>query len=280
MRRDPTTRYALAALDMDGTLLSSDHELTPFTRNVLVRAADAGKVIALCTGRCLSELWDTLHRAPGVGYAIAENGGCLYDVKAGRVLRQATLPEDAVRTALTLAGEYDVCVQCFIEGQSWMQYQGEEALAHFHIADYLPVFDGGSKYDMNVIARALDHGRLEKINLFFADPVRKEEYCGRIAGLGLTVVGSLGFGCELSPPGVDKGSGLQQLCGLLGIPIEESIGVGDGGNDLTLVSAAGLGVAMGNAEDGVKAAADVLTGDCDHDGAALAVLRYMLGEDV
>lgn len=279
MTHEPTTRYALAALDMDGTLLNSDHLLTPFTRNALDRAAAAGKVIALCTGRCLSELWQTFREAPGIGYAIGENGGCLYDVKAGRVLYQAIIPEDAARAALEMAGEYDLCAQCFIAGQSWLQYRGEAALAPYHVAEYVPVFDGGSKYDENVVQRALEHGRVEKINLYFADPAQKADFCRRVDGLGLNVVGSLGYGCELSPAGADKAEGLKRLCGLLGIPVADALAVGDGGNDLGLVRAAGLGVAMGNAADEVKAVADVLTDDCDHDGAARAVLRYMLGED-
>jgi hydroxymethylpyrimidine pyrophosphatase-like HAD family hydrolase len=55
--------------------------------------------------------------------------------------------------------------------------------------------------------------------------------------------------------------------------------VGDGNNDIGLMTAAGFSVAMGNAVEAVKALADATTGDCDHDGAARAVLKYMLGED-
>jgi len=280
MRHDPTTRYILAALDMDGTLLNSGHLLTPFTRAALERASVAGKVIALCTGRCLSELWQTFREVPGIGYAIGENGGCLYDVKAARVLRQEVIPADAARAALTLAGQYDLCAQCFIDGQSWLQYRGERALAPYHVAEYVPVFDGGSKYDEDIVTRALAHGRVEKINLYFADPGQKADFYRRIAGLGLTVADSLGYGCELSPAGVDKAEGLRRLCALLGIPMEDALAVGDGGNDIELVRAAGLGVAMGNASGEVQAAADALTDDLDHDGAARAVLRYMLGENI
>ena len=88
--------YDLAALDMDGTLLNSAHEITSFTRDALNRVDAAGKVIALCTGRCLSELRDHLARVPGIRYAINESGGCLYDVRADRVLRQAAIDDDMV----------------------------------------------------------------------------------------------------------------------------------------------------------------------------------------
>ena len=66
--------YALAALDMDGTLLNRRHETSEYTRAVLRHAAEAGKVIALCTGRCLSEIRAHLRANPGIGYVIGKTG--------------------------------------------------------------------------------------------------------------------------------------------------------------------------------------------------------------
>lgn len=280
MNDTPTTRYALAALDMDGTLLGSDHETTPFTRQALSRAAGAGKVIALCTGRCLSELWSHFDENPGVAYAISENGGCLYDVKAGRVLRQLTLSTDRALEILGLIAEYDACAQCLISGQSYIQHMGVEALAPYHVADFSPVFDAGSKLAPDMMSLARERGHVEKIDVYFADPADKAAFLARVDRGDLFIADSLGYGCELSPPGATKAAGLERLCALLGIPVEDAMSVGDGGNDVDLVRAAGLGVAMGNACAAVRAAADLVTADNDHDGAARAVLRYMLGEDV
>ncbi len=60
------TKYTLAALDMDGTLLNSEHTTTPYTRAVIERAAKVGKVVALCTGRAMSEIWRHLEDNPGI----------------------------------------------------------------------------------------------------------------------------------------------------------------------------------------------------------------------
>ena len=90
---------------------------------------------------------------------------------------------------------------------------------------------------------------------------------------------SLGYGFELSPPEASKSKGLEALCRHLGIPLSRTVAVGDGGNDLDLMEAAGFSVAMGNAEDDVRAVADATTEDNDHDGAARAVARYLLGEE-
>ena len=67
------------------------------------------------------------------------------------------------------------------------------------------------------------------------------------------------------------------MCEKLGIPIAETIAVGDQTNDLEMIRAAGLGVAMGNATEEVKAAADLITADCDHDGVAEIIEKYLLG---
>lgn len=272
--------YALAALDMDGTLLNSDHAFTPYTVAALDRAARAGKVIALCTGRCLSELWSHFRAVPAIGYAISENGGCLYDVKAGRVLRQLAIEQGRALLLLERLRHYDACVQCFIEGQSYIESAGGEALRPYHVYDFVSVFDEGSKYIPDALALARERGHVEKIDVYFADPADKPRFWREVDDGTLFIADSIGCGIELSPREATKAEGLRQLCALLGIDVSRSLAVGDGGNDLDLMRAAGLSVAMGNATEAVKAAARAVTEDCDHDGAAKAVLRYMLGEEI
>ena len=81
---------------------------------------------------------------------------------------------------------------------------------------------------------------------------------------------------EIVPPGVNKGSGLARVAELLGIPREETVAIGDGENDIAMLRWAGLGIAMANAPDSVKAAADVIAPHCDADGAAWAMEKYLL----
>ena len=81
---------------------------------------------------------------------------------------------------------------------------------------------------------------------------------------------------EIVAPGVNKGAGLARAAALLGIPQEETIAIGDGENDISMLRWAGLGIAMANAPDNVKAAADVIAPVCDEDGAAWAMEKYLL----
>ena len=99
-----------------------------------------------------------------------------------------------------------------------------------------------------------------------------------MAGTELHMADSLGVGYEISPREATKALGLEELCRHLGVPVSAAMAVGDGGNDLDIMRAAGFSVAMGNAVEAVKSAAGASTDECDHDGAARAVARYLLGE--
>ena len=90
---------------------------------------------------------------------------------------------------------------------------------------------------------------------------------------------SLPGNMEINAPGVTKGSGLLALAAHLGLRREQTMAVGDSGNDRAMIEAAGLGVAMGNAQPPVKAAANYLTADNDHDGVGLAVEKFILNEE-
>ena len=272
--------YDLAALDMDGTLLNSAHEITPFTRDALNRADGAGKVIALCTGRCLSELRDHLAQVPGIRYAINESGGCLYDVRADKVLRQAVIDDAVIERLFELAAPRDVMLQCFFGNQSYVQPADSALMARYHMGGFEAAFIAGSVFTGDIRALWHESGRpMTKFNLYFASQEEKAIFDGQMGQMDLCVTGCLGIGYEISPKGAGKDDGLRALCRYLGLPVSRAMAVGDGNNDIELMRAAGFSVAMGNAVPAVRQLADAITDDCDHDGAAKAVLRYMLGDE-
>jgi hydroxymethylpyrimidine pyrophosphatase-like HAD family hydrolase len=158
-----------------------------------------------------------------------------------------------------------------------MQTCDEGALAPYHIADFAGVFRSGSQIDKDVPGICLSNrGLVEKINFYFRKQSEQEAFIAMATRLPLTLSTSIGIGCELSPPGVTKSSGLETLCRHLSIPLASVMAVGDGGNDLDIMGIAGLSVAMGNAIEPVKALAHTMTEDNDHDGAARAIERYVL----
>lgn len=271
--------YKLAALDMDGTLLDSAHETTAYTRAVIDRAAKAGKIVALSTGRALSELWAHLEQNPGIAYVIGESGACIYDVKRKVHIHKLALDDRVVDALFAAAEGMDAMVQCFIDDQSIMTGESDAAMAAHHVVDFASAFRAGSVFvdDAASLCR-VSKGRVSKVNLYFTKDEEKALLSKRIGGLDVVLKDSVGIGWEISPRGADKAEGLRFLCEHLGIPIQQTLAVGDGGNDLDIMGAAGFSVAMGNAIHEVLELADVVTEDCDHDGAAKAIEKYMLDE--
>ena len=105
-----------------------------------------------------------------------------------------------------------------------------------------------------------------------AERIRTRE---QLEDTGLELVYSEISSLECSAAGVSKGTGLERLCGLLGIPPEACIAVGDADNDIPMLRSAGLGIAMGNAPEYVKTAADRIVSDLDHGGCAEAIMMLL-----
>ncbi|MBR2734060.1 MAG: HAD hydrolase family protein, partial [Selenomonadaceae bacterium] len=96
----------------------------------------------------------------------------------------------------------------------------------------------------------------------------------RMSKFDLTISFTERNNLEASPRGITKASGLEELCKFLGIDIAETVAIGDGHNDVEILQAAGVGVAMGNARDDIKQLADFVTADNDHDGVAVAIEKF------
>lgn len=273
------TRYKLAALDMDGTLLNSAHEASPYTCEVLRRAAEAGKLIALSTGRCYSELKGPLQKLPGVAYLIAESGGWIYDVIRQKQLRRLILDDGAVGRLFDAAKGLDYLPQVFVNNQCYIPDADDAWFERCHILAFADAFRVASLFpeDVEVLCRT-SRGQVGKVNFYFSGEGEKARFLKGIEGLDVSVTDSLGVGFEISPPGATKDLGLRALCEAIGLPIEQTLAVGDGGNDLDIMAAAGFSVAMGNAIAPVRALADAVTDDNDHDGCAHALEKYLLGE--
>lgn len=269
--------YVLAALDMDGTLLNSRHEISDYTRRVLNRAGAAGYQIALATGRCVSELVQPLQGLDAVRYLISENGARIYDYREKRTLQCTEIAPEEAWFVLEHARRMDVILQVFTSGQSVIGGERDKIdYERHHVAFFQSVFEQGSVFEPDIAERVLRGEKTAgKINLYFAQADQRAEMLRLLEGRALATAESIGLSLELSPAGVDKGRGLRALCDALHFDLSATLAVADGGNDLELMRAAGRAVAMGNAIPAVRALADDVTDDCDHDGAARAVEKYM-----
>lgn len=273
-------RIRMIGLDMDGTLLTTEKELTEHTREVLREAIDRGVVVLPATGRPLAGIPEEVLKFPGVRYAVASNGARIVDLKESRVLYEDLVPYETGRRVLEICSRYDSMLEIYYDG---VGYAEEEKLKH--LDEYVPRlpmarYIASSRRPVADV-RAMHEERkapTDKVQALF----RTTEECKKawkevekeIPDIEIT--GALSNNIEVNAKGVNKGRGLLILGQLLGIRREEIMAVGDGSNDIVMLREAGLGVAMENATEAVKAAADVVTLSNDQEGAAAAIEKYVL----
>lgn len=272
-------KYELVALDMDGTLLNSRLEISEANRSAVRRAAEAGKHIALCTGRCMSEIRDLLPQLPDVRYIICENGGCVYDRKYEQSIFTDLMPTEEVKYILRMMRAEHVTIQCFHDNQSYVYAADDGWMDEFAMSDYRECFARSAVHD----ARLFDTFDqrpfgIEKINLYFTNDADRARVNNLLAGRSVQTILSIRHLLEVVSLTANKGSGLEKLCAHLGIPISRAVGVGDSLNDAAMIRAAGLGVAMGNAEEEILRMADFVARDCDHDGVAQVIDEILLAD--
>jgi Cof subfamily protein (haloacid dehalogenase superfamily) len=269
-------------MDVDGTILTPEGELTSRMLRATRLAQERGVTLALATARRWTGaepiaralgtvrpliLYDgALRRAFPDGAVeavepldtdIAQEAAERIAANGLRVVAQYSLPdgERMVTTAETPAGD-------------WM----EPYIAAFpHQMRYRPLDTLLSVFGKPL--RLVSFGPLETLRALMES---MEELP---AGLQILPLGSYGV-AELTvfAPGISKGSALIRLADDLGVPLAETLAIGDGVNDISMLRAAGLGVAMGHAAPHVRAAADLVTTTNEDDGAARAIERYVLGE--
>lgn len=275
--------YRMITFDMDGTLLSSAQTITEKTSEAIHRACTAGKTVALCTGRSVSELKDYVNQLSDVRYAICVSGALVYDLREQKKLYSCCFPEKTVAEALILAGQEDTMVQ-FLEADLIAEKEKSMHADRYQIGEYIPLFARRALLVDDIRAYfAKARPAIAKINIYHRDTEARERTRERIlaAGLPVTVKDSEITSLELSAPGINKGTGLQQLCSLLGISAAETISVGDAANDLDVLMTAGLPIAVDNAWPVIKstvlARGGAVVADNDHDGCAEAIDRYLLG---
>lgn len=283
------TKYELIALDMDGTLLDSGQRITPRAKAAVGEILAHGKQVVFATGRCRPQLEEYLECFPQMRYLICENGACVCDLKTGEDLFRRALPQQQVLHVMEAVEKEDVLAAFFIGNRSFMDRRTFLRMEEFGLESYRAVFAKSAVWVEDLFSFYRDRPlEVEKIALFFPSGNlnardglhRRAQACARVQerihSLPVTMAVSASGNMEITGEGVNKGTGLKLLCGHLGLPLSQTAAVGDGENDRELLRLAGLAVAMENASASIRAAAAVTVPDCDHDGAAVAMERYML----
>ena len=266
--------YKALVMDIDGTLYNTRKRITEATREAICRAREAGKVIAIASGRPLPGIRDasrTLDLEGKGGYVMGYNGGRIVNAQTGETIRETTLPQETVPRIAALAAEYGVPVVGHDPGVMVTETPEDELICYAARLNHMSVrrIPSLADYHDNRLYKCLMTGSAERL-------AELEKIAVRIFAGQLSVFRSEPFFLELLPPGIDKAYAIEVLAAHLGISTEEVIACGDGFNDLTMIRRAGLGVAMANAQPVVREAADYVTGSCDEDGLVPVIERFLL----
>jgi len=271
------TKIKLVALDVDGTLVRRDLSLSPAVVQAVESLRDAGIIVSINTGRSMGELIEFRKSFPWIRYFVVSNGATGVDAETNTTFFENHLPLDIAQQIEHEARSYRVMTQVYADGTSYLNQscweQTERYTAeHMHhpslVAGYSPVDNVGALLD----ARKID---IEKLYISFedlADLPRMRAFCEKFP---VDLVTSIHDGLEVNHKGVEKGSGLIALCDYLGISPEETAAVGDGLADVAMFRKAGFSIAMENALDSVKSAADLVAPSNNDDGAIWAIRQIL-----
>ena len=273
----------LIALDLDGTLLDSDKQLPEENRAALERAAAEGIEIVPATGRFYRGMPENIRSLPFVRYVISINGAQVFDVVRNETVCGSEIPFERAIEVMKRLDDLPVIYDCYAAGWGLMTKKlydrAEEFAANVHSLEMIK----NLRTPVPELKEYLKQRRLDvqKIQIFFRDMSFRAECLRSFPAEfpDLVVTTSIVNNIEINSRGATKGNALKKLAAHLGIPVEETMAFGDDLNDVSMLEAAGVGVAMGNAYEEVKKAADRVTDDCGESGVAKAMKHFLWEEE-
>ena len=244
-------KYRLLALDMDGTLLNDELLITPETAKWIQKAKDAGVYVCLSTGRSFQSALPYAQQLGLLTPMVTVNGSEIW--RAPHELYRRSLMDPQLITQMhDMALEYGIWYWAYSLNEVHNQNNWDGDVKN---REWLKFGYSTEDHDIRheVLMRLQDMG-------------------------GLEITNSSPTNLEINPKGIHKASGIKTVCKLLGIDMSQVAAVGDSLNDLAVIQKAGLGVAMGNAQETVKQEADVVVASNNEDGIAEVIQKYILAD--
>ena len=270
----------LIGLDLDGTTLTRSR-ITPRTRRALEEAIRRGIHVVVATGRVYTALPADVFEIQGLEYVITSNGAIITDLREKKVIHENCIGAEPLQRALKILREHpQYPIEVFTGGNAYISSHVYESLK-----------EGGYSYlSRSYILRTrkpiediyafteehIEH--IENINVLFEHMEDKARMRDMMEALpDLTITSSMPNNIELGGVTTSKASALKSLCEILGTDMDHAMACGDSPNDMAMISAAGLGIAMASGEKEVQEIADCIAPSNEEEGVAWAVEKFALG---
>lgn len=269
----------LIALDLDGTTLNSAKHISERTRKALEAAAEKGVHIVVATGRPFAALPKDVFDIHAIRYMLTSNGAAITDLEKNEIFYENCLDTGTVEAAVEMLKDTDYILEGFIGGKAYIEkeYYDHVKKTGRSFRDVNYILDTRNPIE-DLCGFLLEHREhVENINVNFEDVSCKPALREMLLTLpNATITTSFKNNMEIGGPTTSKAEALRQLGKLLGVHKDEMLAAGDSPNDMAMLKEAGIAVVMGNGEEEVKAVADYITSDNDHDGVGEAVEKFVL----
>ena len=269
-------RYKLLVLDIDGTLLNGQGKISSADIEALSRAQNSGVQVSLSTGRSLKACLKIINRLELDNYHIFFDGALVSNPDLTKEVYVQPLSKKTLQQIVLFARSHDIDLELFSATRYFAERETWSTEAHrqfFGIESSMTDFTGIWKRERIikgglVTTNVQEEAKAESIRSTFGDSLQLS------AARTPAYPGIVFF--NILAPRVSKGKALEALTLHTEISLDEVIAIGDGTNDISLLSSAGLAIAMGNAPDEVKKVANHITLDVDHSGLAAAINKFLL----
>ena len=270
----------IIALDLDGTLLTHDKKLTDRTRRALTAASKQGNWIVPATGRALKAIPEEILSLPFLRYVISINGASVSDEQTRERLYSADIPKRIALELMAFAKRYDCMYDCYWQDTGWSNRSFLERIRYYNSDEEVIRLIRMSRQPVDDLERMISERAesVQKVQLCFRDLEERSAAKTAIEAHFPDIVATSSFrnNLELNWKTADKGRGLIFLAGHLGMTAADTIAFGDSSNDLSMLRAAGTGIAMGNASDEVKKQCQSVTLTNDQEGVAAYLEQYLI----
>lgn len=266
----------LLFLDLDGTLLDDRKEITAGNRRALTEVIEKGNGVVITTGRPLLSAMEQARRmgldTPGC-YLIAYNGAQIYDWASRKTVYSQTLELEDVYRIFDRCTEKNIHVQTYDATRVLVEPRWDDSIVRLYCSRILMEHRviGDVRRDLReppVKCLAIDFECPEKLGAL-------QSWVDETMGNRVDAFFSCNEYLEIVPAGMNKGNAVRMLCRLMNVEIENAVAVGDAANDISMIRAAGVGVAMANGTEEVKAVADYITQrDNNHDAIQEVAERF------
>lgn len=248
MQTNEKKEFKLIALDMDGTLLNDQQEISEENRAAIAKAQEQGVHVVLSTGRSLLTCREYAQSLQLSSYLITVNGSEIWD-ESGQLVERKLIDASHIEKMWNLTQEHKLNFWAVTTDKIWRDEFPEDIASQ----EWL------------------------KFGYDIPDDALREEVLKQIAGISdFEISNSSLTNLEINALGINKAKGIMTVCERLGISMDEVIAMGDSLNDMAMIEAAGCGIAMGNAQEAVKEAADWVTDTNVNNGVAKAISHWVL----